>query len=366
MASRITFSGASTDVPWINTPEVPEGFGDQYARLVRALLDASALPLTDIGGTADDVTATCALDLPGYGLIDGMKFTLTWAEDNTGPLTLALNGGSPVDVLDSSGGTLAAGAAAAGMRSLLEYIGGAYRILGSGGGASAAQRYAQVFTASGIWSKPAGLPDDTPVTVEMWGGGGGGSTNATGGGGGGGAYARQIYRIGDLPASVSVGIGSGGSAGIQGGQGGNTTFGALLTAYGGGGGDQIGGAGGGGGGEIGAGVTAAGGGAGTGGRIGGGRGGRGGDMETRLQPEDARTIYGGAGGGAGVNTSSATNGAMAVYGGGGGGGGGSGVLLGGTSVYGGRGGDKGSAGQAPAGGGGQNAAGARGEVRIWI
>jgi hypothetical protein len=95
----------------------------------------------------------------------------------------------------------------------------------------------QQFTGSGTWTKPAGA---TWVFVEAWGGGGGGGrvdTEDTAAGGGGGAYVARLFRASTLGATVTVTIGSGGagaaSNGASGNNGGNTTFGAHLIAYGG-------------------------------------------------------------------------------------------------------------------------------------
>ena len=110
----------------------------------------------------------------------------------------------------------------------------------------------QIFSASGTWNKPTSFNPGV-VMARVWGaggGGGGGSSLATatvtkgGGGGGGGCFVERIFRASDLGDTVSVTIGAGGSAGTgataggsggDGGVGGNTTFGALLTGYGGGG-----------------------------------------------------------------------------------------------------------------------------------
>jgi hypothetical protein len=203
----------------------------------------------------------------------------------------------------------------------------------------------EIFTASGTWTKPAGLSDDTPVTVEMWGGGGGGSATAAAGGGGGGGFASRTFRAGDLGATETVTVGAGGAINLPGG---NSTFGSLLTAYGGGGGGgTFGGRGGG--------ETEAGGGFQNGGEIGGGFGAQ------DAVGEHARSIFGGGGGGDGFA------GGRAAFGGGGGGSVfGANPQPGGVSAYGGNGGAGNLVGVAPAGGGGRNATGARGECRVYI
>lgn len=218
----------------------------------------------------------------------------------------------------------------------------------------------QVFTASGTWTKPTGYPDDTMVTVEMWGGGGGANREFSTSylaGGGGGAYATGRFRLGDLASSIAVTVGAGGAgrsaSSGAGANGGNSQFGTLITAYGGKGAAGSGSTnqGGTGGGELSSGSA--------GGAIGGG--------VTGTTP-NANTIYGGGAGGSG---DTARNGGSAVYGGGGGS---SSSGAAGVSVYGGNGGSGSSKnGVAPGGGGASGSStgtnggnGARGEVRIWI
>jgi hypothetical protein len=356
-----------------STTPKPNGvdFLDEYGEHIETLYETGSRPLTAVGGTANVVTATMAIDVTAAGLVDGLCVSITWTQTNTSNVTLAINGGAAIPVVDARGTALVAAVITAGLTSVLRYTAGQWRII-SGFGADAATGGPtdQTFTATGTWTKPSNYDDDTIVMVELWGGGGGGGRGQSGnlnvgGGGGGGGYSRQFFRIGDLPGSVSISIGAGGAAaaaaGNPGSNGGNTTFGSFLTAFGGGGGGNHISTGGGGGGAISAGAGS------TPGRIGGGGSGT-----------DASTQWGGAGGGAG-NTVAANNGAGAFMGGGGGANGNA-AALGGTSTFGGRGGNGPTAGVpdngvAPSGGGGgggpNNSAllagnGARGQARIRI
>jgi len=324
MATRTTFTSAS---PGALTGDV---LLDNLAAHIKKLYDAASLPLTAVGGTANAVTATLDPVLDGSGLVDGMTFTLTWAAANTGGMTLAINGGAAVPVLDKNAAALISGSVVSGLRSLIEYVGGNFIVLTEIVQVTGSTVAYQKFTASGTWSKPAGFDANRMVVVEAWGGGGGGySGGLTGAGaGGGGGYVRREIRLGDIPASVAVTVGAGGGPLAAGG---NTTFGSLLTALGGG-----------------AGTISAGG---KGGGIGGGAS----QTSSNTAGNDAGNIYGGGGG----STGGATGGA-AEFGGGGGGGG--------SSTFGGNGGAN-AVGAIPGGGGDNGAtgfAGARGELRVWI
>lgn len=205
----------------------------------------------------------------------------------------------------------------------------------------------QEFTSGGTWTKPSGA---SRVLVRLWGAGGSGASSASGSpddasGGGGGAYTEAWFDASDLGATETVTIGSGGAGVLGGGgaatpgnDGGNSSFGSLLQANGGKGGnagttDQAGGNGG-----VVPNLVAVNGLFGIGASADAGDG-----------------LYSGAGGSSGADK----NGGNSHYGGAGGGGStdGSSSGSGGTSNLGGNGGagshtGAGAAGTVPAGGGG--------------
>lgn len=128
---------------------------------------------------------------------------------------------------------------------------GGWEVVAEGGGVKDLRAgWVQEFNASGTWYKP---PNIRFVMVECVGGGGGGgggtggasgTARPAGGGGGGGSRTRRLFLASELPASVTItvatqasgGVGQANSVGTDGGQGGNSSFGTYLKAYGGGGG----------------------------------------------------------------------------------------------------------------------------------
>lgn len=122
----------------------------------------------------------------------------------------------------------------------------------------------QTFLSSGTWLKPtlanAALAGaNSFAIIQAWGAGGSGgvgaAANEEGGGGGGGGFHERIISLEKLTDTVTVTIGLGGTAittsGTRGNNGGTSSFGNALFAYGGGGGgiNSSGGGGGGGGGS---------------------------------------------------------------------------------------------------------------------
>lgn len=100
---------------------------------------------------------------------------------------------------------------------------------------------AQIFYASGTWTKPAGAPSTAMVRFEIWGGGGGASrnTNFNGNGGGGGGYNEYTIVASSLGATETVTVGAGGLGKTttygSGADGGTSSFG-IYGATGGAGG----------------------------------------------------------------------------------------------------------------------------------
>ena len=108
------------------------------------------------------------------------------------------------------------------------------------------------FTASGTWTKPTGLKWAEILCIGAGGAGGSGMRGAAatnrfgGGGGGGGAMVHRLMTAGELPATVTVTVGTGGTGGTAqtvdstngnaGTAGTDTSFGALVIAKGGSGG----------------------------------------------------------------------------------------------------------------------------------
>ena len=239
----------------------------------------------------------------------------------------------------------------------------------------------QTFTSSGTWTKPS-LGASSRVLIQAWGAGGSGAKSA-GGGGGGGGYNERWLTLSQMGATETITIGAGGTAvttNVSGNQGGNTTVGSWVTAYGGAGGLAGASQGGGGGGQLSAGTTTVL--AGT--NVVTGNIAPGAPMRGYVSNDTA--VYEGGGaynaaagdgfmhGGGGGNGSYPV-GAKSVWGGGGGGGNGGGA--GGASSFGGSGGagntsTSGVAGTQPGGGGGgtnsgtSSGAGGAGQVIITV
>lgn len=96
----------------------------------------------------------------------------------------------------------------------------------------------QTFNASGTWTKPAG---GSMARIQVWGGGGGGARDSSSSvctGGGGGGYSEIIVPLSSLNSTETVTVGAGGTGRTgssgSGTVGGNSFFGSVCSAYGGG------------------------------------------------------------------------------------------------------------------------------------
>ena len=196
----------------------------------------------------------------------------------------------------------------------------------TGGGGVTVNTYSTPGTHT--WTKPSGAKLIRVIAVGGGGGGGSGGAlvaadaGAGGGGGGGGASKRDVlFDATTIPSTVTVTVGAGGAGGARvftlvgnsGVSGSISTFGTILTAYGGGAGgpgQNTGVTGGGGGGVFGAGQNN-----GTGGNGGGG------DTDSTAF---VLTVGAGSGGGSGAPDQTGGSAKPAVYGPLGGGGGGAG------------------------------------------
>lgn len=223
----------------------------------------------------------------------------------------------------------------------------------------------QTFNASGTWTKPS---VGTMALIEAWGAGGAGASRASSGvagGGGGGSCSWRVMALSALSATETVTIGTGGSGvsgNTAGGAGSASTFGAHVTAWGGGG-------------SFSSGTTAEASGGGGGGPL--GPGGNGGSSSAGTAGSPGSPVAGSGAtnsGGGGPGLVSGGGGAANAAGGntmcGGGGGGGNGAA-GGTSQNGGAGGSSGGNGTAPGGGGGgvssgTSGAGAAGRIVVTV
>lgn len=297
---------------------------------------------TDSVGT-DAYAITITPAITAYAT--GQEFTFTAGTANTGACTLNVSGLGAKTIKKDVSSDLATGDILANQIVKVMYDGTNMQLI-SKSPVQPIVSTVQTFTSSGTYTKPSNI---SLVRVQAWAGGGSGgrSTTASIGssGGGGGMYLEKYFLPSELGTTETVTIGAGGAAQSGNGNGtagGNTTFGSLLTAIGGGAGisgdQQAGGAGGSAAYENGA-AGSAGGGAGNG----------------------QAGIYSGGGGSNVSGISQGYPGGASYYGGGGGGGSDANSGAGGASLFGGSGGagnsGGGGAGSVPGGGGGGGGSG---------
>lgn len=205
---------------------------------------ASNFCKANVGGTAIDCATAAIISAD---ITDSTIVSADIAADTIAAVDIATGGVATAEILDGTILTadLADDAvtipklAATGTADATTFLRGDNTWATPSGGGGAANY--QSFTSSGTWTKPG---TGTVAFVECWGGGGAGGrgngSSVGGAGGGGGGYVSRLIPFTSLTATVAITIGAGGTAtatnNTAGGNGGNTTFGSYLTAYGGAGG----------------------------------------------------------------------------------------------------------------------------------
>lgn len=201
-----------------------------------ALIQGQTYTAFTTAGAAPNFTLTPSPAIAAYAA--GQRFRVKFHAAGTGAdvLNVSALGNKSLKQYDNSGAKVAA-VIAANQLVDIEYDGTEMVLLDPL--PNQVFRNLAVITATGNWTVPAGV---SSIDVELWGGGGGGggsgSGGGTSGGGGAGGYARGIFAVtpGQVIACTIGAAGTGGGAGGAGSGGGTTSFGAMLSATGGGGG----------------------------------------------------------------------------------------------------------------------------------
>jgi hypothetical protein len=245
----ITSGTLNAQSQWVETATVVtvgtdaitwDQFGADITGVIVAIQNNTYTYAVDTGA-ANAYVATLSPALTAYVAGQGIYLKVTNA--NTTASTINVNGLGAKDIKLTSGAAIPANAMLAGMVARLLYDGTNYQLLNPANSLSSFTLIAtQVFTANGTYTPTTGMKYCRVRAVGGGAGGGACNTNnaSVGGGGGAGGYGEEQYTAATIGASQAVTIGAlgaGGTAGANpGSNGGNTTFGALLTANGGTGG----------------------------------------------------------------------------------------------------------------------------------
>lgn len=170
----------------------------------------------------------------------GQVFTFKVGTANTGAATLAVSGLSAITIKKDYNLDLATGDLVANRIVQVVYDGTNFQLMSSVASTVPVVRTYLNAASPATWTKPTGLKY-VVVEVQAGGGGGGGSTLAgrVSGGGGGGGYAKETILATSLGATetVTIGAGGAGSGTTTGSTGGTSSFGSLVSATGGLGGE---------------------------------------------------------------------------------------------------------------------------------
>ncbi|MFC3638237.1 hypothetical protein ACFONL_12785 [Camelimonas fluminis] len=195
-------------------------------------------------GTANALTVTLDPAPASYAALTGAPIRIKVAANNTGAVTLNVNGLGAKAITRADGTALAANDLVAGAILDFVYDGTSFQVSGLMSVFIPATGVQMFFSPGTVnWTVPAGV---TRIKVRIWaaGGGGGGSTSTTSGGAGGNGGGYREATINVTPGQViPITVGAGGIGGtgtgspLNGAAGGSSSVGALATATGGGGGN---------------------------------------------------------------------------------------------------------------------------------
>lgn len=204
------------------------------------------------GATVDTYTTTFSPTLSGYTTGDYYFIGFNAANTATAP-TLNIDGLGAKTIKNVGGYALFPGEILAGHRAILRYNGtdlillnSAARLVGTvaesvaAGNDTRLTSRCQLFTASGTWTRPAGVTR-IKATLQAPGGGGGGAAGVFASGGGGGRGGEGVV-IADVDGDIVITIqdpgtggapGNGSTNGTAGTTGGTVYLGALASCSGG-------------------------------------------------------------------------------------------------------------------------------------
>jgi len=205
---------------------------DKLLDLARAI-QSGKVNYAVAGGTANALTAT--LSPAPASLTVGMEISVRIATSNTGPATLNINGTGAEPIVRGNNQPLVGGELSGIARFIWD--GTSFQMASLGPGQLL---NLQRFTASGTYTPTPGTNLAFVRAIGGGGAGGGGfstsaSSYAVGSGGAAGSYGEKFV-LSPNTTAVTIGLGGVGASGASGGSGGTTSFGALLSCPGGGGG----------------------------------------------------------------------------------------------------------------------------------
>lgn len=230
-----SLTAAQKDAAVGNNTDIAVGSGNKYVTQT-GLQDGAEIYAAD--GEASDTYVITLSPVPA-ALQTGQVFHFKANTANTGACTLNVNSLGAIDIKKLHDQDPVTGDIESGQIVTVIYDGTNFQMQSQVAISSGTD--VQTFTSSGTYTKPSGA---IKVLVQVWGAGGSGAKSQSGGngtgGGGGGEYVEFIFEAGDIGATETITINSGGAlvsaTDTNGNSGGTSTFGSLLTAVGGGGG----------------------------------------------------------------------------------------------------------------------------------